>query len=167
MIRSAARSYLISVPGMGASGMDFELKAETKVRVIHRAAIIERSQFHDTLVPHLQCAHWPAGRCRSAGADHGPRNPGLTPQPLFRGERRVRIDLSSNTERSIDTPIITTPSGVSNSRLYRLNAQTSARFTGRRCNVRTVASTWERPPSRKSRAADVFADRLNPGRHLH
>ena len=52
----------------------------------NREGVIERSQFHDTLVPHLQCAHRHAGRCRSAGADHGPRNPGLTPQPLSRGK---------------------------------------------------------------------------------
>ena len=78
MIRSAARSYLISVRGMGSSGMDFELKAETEVGMIHRAAL-GHPDHHDALC-------------------------------------------------SIDT------------RLYRLHAHTSTRFTGRRRNMRLVAS---------------------------
>jgi hypothetical protein len=40
-----------------------------------------------SLDPPLQGAHRLAGRCRDAGADHGPRIPGLAPQPLSQVER--------------------------------------------------------------------------------
>jgi hypothetical protein len=38
----------------------------------------------------LQCAHRHAGRCRSAGAVHGPRIPGLTPQ-AYPEPARIRL----------------------------------------------------------------------------
>src|SRR5262249_32875660 len=44
---------------------------------------------HYTLLPHLQCALRLASRSRSGGADHGPRIPALTPQPLPQGEGSV------------------------------------------------------------------------------
>jgi hypothetical protein len=37
--------------------------------------------FDEKTVQQVQCAHRHAGRCRSPGADHGPRIPGLTPSP--------------------------------------------------------------------------------------